>query len=147
MSPAPKASAKRAEPKANLPSEFAPGVCVGGWKDALRFEGSRFCVLDEAPGDMPKGAHFQIYDGDRDRAIPRNLDELARAMAKEHANGQRVLVFCGHGVRRSPLAAAWYLKRTEGLTLEEAYRRIRAVRPNIEEAREWIGNTGNLDTP
>ena len=126
-------------------SEIAPGVFVGGWKDALRFEGSRFCVLDEAPPDMPAATHVRIYDDRGDRAIPANLDGLARAMRDARATGKPVLVFCGHGVRRSPLAGAWYLRRTEGLTLGEAYERVRAVRPKVEEAQEWIGNVDGLE--
>jgi hypothetical protein len=62
------------------------------------------------------------------------------------AIGRPVLVFCGHGIRRGPLAAAWYLHRSEGLTLAEAYTRIRAVRPQIEEAKEWIGDPENLES-
>lgn len=136
--------AKRGTPPAGMPSEFSPGVFLGGRNDALQFEGARFCVLDEAPDDMPDAMHFQIYDESADRAITGNLDRLARAMSKERASGKPVLVFCGHGVRRSPLAAAWYLRQTEGLSLDEAYRRIRSVRPKIEEAKEWIGNMANL---
>jgi protein-tyrosine phosphatase len=128
------------------PSEFAPGVSVGGWKDAVEFQGARFCVLDELPDDMPAATHMRIYDGAADRAIPKNLDDLARAMEREHAKGTPVLVFCGHGVRRSPLAAAWYLHRAEGLSLTEAYERVRAVRPKIEEAKAWIGDTTNLES-
>jgi hypothetical protein len=139
-----KTSAKKPNAKPSGPSEFAPGVWVGGWKDAVAFEGSRFCVLDDVPEEMPAATHRRIYDAASDRALTKELDELARAMAKEHDAGRPVLVFCGHGVRRSPLAAAWYLRRTEGLTLSEAYERVRAVRPKIEEAREWIGNPEGL---
>jgi hypothetical protein len=127
------------------PAEVSPGISVGGWKDAERFEGSRFCVLDEVPADVPPSTHIAIYDENRDRAIVENLDRLARAIADEHAKGRPVLVFCGHGIRRGPLAAAWYLHRSEGLTLAEAYTRIRAVRPQIEEAKEWIGDPENLE--
>jgi protein-tyrosine phosphatase len=145
MPTAQKTATKRPKPRAAGPSEFAPGVSVGGWKDAVAFEGARFCVLDELPDEMPSATHVPIYDGTADRAIPKNLDDLVRAMAKERAKGNPVLVFCGHGVRRSPLAAAWYLRRTEGLTLQQAYERVRAVRPRIEEAREWIGDASNLE--
>ena len=147
MSTAKKATPKRTKARTDGPSEIAPGVSVGGWRDALRFEGSRFCVLDEAPDDMPSATHIKIYDDSSDRAIVENLDELAREIQRERSNGRPVLVFCGHGVRRSPLAGAWYLHRAEGLTLDEAYERIRSVRPKIEEAKEWIGNAEDLETP
>ena len=125
-------------------SEIAPGVYVGGWKDALAFTGARFCVLDEAPEDMPPATHIPIYRSEQDRADVRNLDRLARAMQTARKKGEPVLVFCGHGIRRSPMGAAWYLHRAERLSLDAAYDRVRAVRPRIEHAREWLGNSDEL---
>lgn len=131
-------------PRAPSPSEIAPGVYVGGWKDARTFSGTRFCVLDEAPPDMPDATHVTIFDASADRPIVANLDRLAKAMKAAREKDRPVLVFCGHGVRRSPLAAAWYLHRVEGLSLDAAYDRVRAARPKIEHVREWVGNVGNL---
>lgn len=127
------------------PQEISPGVFLGGWNDALKFTGKKFCVLDEAPEDMPPATHVPIYDEARDAPILPNLDRVASEMDAAHRNREPVLVFCGHGVRRSPLAAAWYLHRYEKLSLEEAYERIRAVRPKVETAREWIGNWKKLE--
>ncbi|MGC2035804.1 MAG: dual specificity protein phosphatase family protein [Thermoplasmata archaeon] len=127
------------------PQEIAPGIFLGGWNDALHFSGKRFCVLDEAPKDMPPATHVPIYDAGTDAPILPNLDRVATEMAAAHRAHEPVLVFCGHGVRRSPLAAAWYLHRNEKLSLEEAYSRIRAVRPKVETAREWIGNWKELE--
>ena len=125
---------------ASSPSELIPGVFVGGWKDAEGFEGARFCVLDEKPEGMPEGTHLAIYDGDHDRPNRANLDRLAALAEKAHAAGTPVLFYCGHGVRRGPLAAAWYLHRHEGISLEEAYVRLRAARPGIETVGEWVGD-------
>lgn len=136
-------TAKKAAPS---PQEIAPGVFLGGWNDALKFSGRRFCVLDEEPGDMPSGTHVRIYDEEKDEPIVANLDRLATEIAAARQSEDPVLVFCGHGVRRSPLAAAWYLHREQKLPLEEAYERIRAVRPKIETAREWIGNCASLES-
>jgi len=140
---APKRKSTPAAPK-NRASEIAPGVYVGGWKEAAEFEGVRFCVLDERPEDMPAATHIPIYDGATDRAIPGNLDKVARGMREARAKGQPVIVFCGHGVRRSPLAGAWYLHRHEGMTLDQAYAKIRTVRPKIEVASDWVGHPENL---
>lgn len=140
--PAKKTSGKG---KPTSPAEIAPGVFVGGCKDAVRFQGTRFCVLDEAPEDMPPATHIRIYDEGTDRADPKSLDRLAEAMGKAHAKGEPVLVFCGHGVRRSPLGALWYLRRSEGLSLGDAYERVRSVRPRIEHPREWLGNASELE--
>jgi len=135
-------STKKSAPS---PQEIAPGVFLGGWNDALRFTGVRFCVLDEAPEDMPPATHVPIYDEAADAPIVPNLNRLAAEMANARRANERVLVFCGHGVRRSPLAAAWYLHRHEKLSLDQAYERIRSVRPKVETAREWIGNCTELD--
>ena len=140
-------SKKLSSPKAKSksPSEIAPGVFVGGWNDAVRFEGARFCVLDEAPENMPPATHIPIYNEAADRADTKNLEKLAEAIGAARTKGEPVLVFCGHGVRRSPLGGAWYLHRAEGLSLDAAYERIRAVRPKVEQAREWVGDVSNLE--
>ncbi|HXW67347.1 MAG TPA: dual specificity protein phosphatase [Thermoplasmata archaeon] len=107
----------------------------------------KFCVLDEAPEDLSSTEHIPIYDAASDRAILRNLDRLAVAIGAARSDRRPVLVFCGHGIRRSPLAAAWYLHRTEGITLDAAFARIRSARPGIETAREWIGDLSDLEGP
>jgi protein-tyrosine phosphatase len=126
-------------------SEISPGIYVGGWSEAAAFEGTKFCVLDEAPEGMPDSTHIPIYDESTGRADPKSLDRLAAGVSEAHAKGEPVLIFCGHGVRRSPLAAAWYLRRAQGITLTEAYERIRAVRPKVEPARAWLGNASELE--
>jgi protein-tyrosine phosphatase len=127
-------------PKPRSPAEIAPGVFVGGWSDAVAFEGKRYCVLDEKPDEeLPADEQLRIYDGEKDEAIRPNLDRLASLVDAARERGEPVLLFCGHGIRRAPLAGAWYLHRHDGVPLAEAYARIRAVRPQIEEAREWMG--------
>ncbi len=146
--PNPKAKkAPRAKPARRTPSEIAPGVFVGNWGDALRFEGTRFCVLDEAPPDMPPATHVPIYNEPADRADRGNLDRLAHAMRAARAKGIPVLVFCGHGKYRSPLGAAWYLHREEGIPLDEAYARVHAARPKSSPTLRWIGNLEELHAP
>jgi protein-tyrosine phosphatase len=145
MSPAKSSPKPRTKNRNETPSEIAEGVFVGGWKDAVKFQGTRFCVLDELPEDMPPGTHIPIYDGGEDRALVANLERLASEMKASHAKGEPVLVYCGHGVRRGPLAGAWFLHRAEGISLDAAYERVRAVRPKIEHAEEWVGNAAELE--
>jgi protein-tyrosine phosphatase len=133
----------RSRPKS--PAEVAPGVFVGGWNDAVAFEGTRFCVLDEKPEDMPLATHIPIYDGGSGSAIRSNLDRLACEIGAARAQGRPVLVFCGHGIRRSPLGIAWYLHRSEELPLTEAFERVRAVRPKAEPPAAWMGNAASLE--
>lgn len=129
------------------PSKIAEGVFVGGWKDAVRFEGTRICVLDEMPegGAFPCDAHVPIFSDSDGKAIRPNLDRVA-AMAREaRGRGQPVLLFCGHGIRRGALAGAWYLHVAEHLPLEEAFDRVAAARPGIARPRDWIPDTSTLD--
>lgn len=139
-----KTSGKSRKSAPKSPSEFAPQVFVGGWDDAVKFEGAKFCVLDAKPDDMPPATHIPIYNESVDRADPKNLDRLVDGMTAAHAKGQPVLVFCGHGMYRSPLGAAWYLHRTEGISLEEAYVRVQSVRPKAKPAAGWVGNYAEL---
>ena len=137
----------RAVPARKTLSEIAPGVYVGNWDDAVKFEGERFCVLDSAPPDMPSGTHMPIYNEVKDRADRATLDRLADAMRAARTEGSPVLVFCGHGKYRSPLGAAWYLHRVEGVSLDEAYTRVRAARPKANANLDWIGNLDELRAP
>lgn len=136
----PKSRAKKhatERPPATNASEVRPGFFVGGWEDAERFDGTKFCVLDEAPPDMPPATHVAIYDGSKRQPIPANLDRLATLIGTARAKQEPVLVFCGHGVRRAPLAGAWYLHRSEGISLDDSFARVRAVRPDIEHVKKW----------
>jgi protein-tyrosine phosphatase len=138
--------AKRSKPHVPSPAEIAPGVFVGTWDDAERFEGAKFCVLDREPDGLPAGARHQpIYEESADRADPKNLDRLVEAMRGARADGRPVLVFCHQGIYRSPLGGAWYLHRVEGLTLDQAYERIRDVRPKARGASGWVGNYAELE--
>jgi Dual specificity phosphatase, catalytic domain len=135
-------STKRKTPPS--PQEISPGVFLGGWNDALQFSGRKFCVLDEAPDDMPSATHIAIYDEKKDAPIVANLNRLATEVHSARQAKEPVLVFCGHGVRRSPLGVAWYLHRYENLPLDQAYAQIQAVRPKVETAQDWIGNCDAL---
>lgn len=126
-------------------SEIAPGVFVGGWGDAESFEGTRICVLDEAPDEpMPADAHLPIYDGATDGPIQGNLEKVARLAVDARSRGEPVLLFCGHGIRRGALAGAWYLHVSERIPLREAFDRVQKVRPRIERPRQWMGRPGEL---
>lgn len=135
------------QPRTNA-SEIAPGVYVGGWADAERFEGLRIFVSEEAPdGPIPAEAHLPIYDVTADAADRVNLDRAAALGAEAVTRGEPVLYFCGHGIRRGALAGAWYLRRRDGLSLDAAIARVRSVRPKIEHPRQWIGHWRPLEPP
>ncbi len=140
----------RPDPPDRAPSKgaspIAPGLYVGGWADAAEFTGTRFCVLDDLPEGLPPAeVHVPIYDPARDRPIVENLDRLARLVADARERGEPVLIFCGHGIRRGPLAGAWVLHRLEHLSLNDAYRRVEAARPQAERVERWIRDRRDLE--
>jgi predicted protein tyrosine phosphatase len=69
---------------------------------------------------------------------PPSLEHLRAGvdfMAEEIGNGGGVYVHCGSGVGRAPTLAAAYLV-SSGLAIDEAWARIRAVRPFIRPQPE-----------
>jgi protein-tyrosine phosphatase len=140
MTPSKPRPRTRAPPRTSNPSEIAPGVYVGGWGDAVAFQGTRVCVLDETPEEtLPAEVHLPIYDEKKDTPLRANLDRVVQLVEKARAKDEPVLLFCGHGVRRGPLAGAWYLHRHEGITLDAAYAKVKAVRPKVEHVKDWVG--------
>lgn len=131
---------RSSRPKKTKPpaSEIGPGVFVGGWKDAEKFTGVRLCVLDELPADgAPADQHVRIYDEEGEGPLRANLDRLADIVETTRARGDPVLLFCYQGIRRGPLAGAWYLHRHERISLDEAFACLEKVRPGIEHVRDW----------
>lgn len=128
-------------------SEVAPGLFVGGWGDAAGFDGIRFCVLDEVPEGLPEVTHVPVFDGRAGATLRPKLDRLAEEIGRARATGRPVLVFCAHGVRRSPLAVAWYLHRSERIPLDEAVARVRAARPRVEPPAAWLNDPASLNAP
>jgi len=55
-----------------------------------------------------------------------------------HTEPGRLIVHCLHGEDRSPLVVAWYLYRFRDMTMDEAYEKIRLVRPTANDRRDWI---------
>jgi Dual specificity phosphatase, catalytic domain len=146
MSKKPASHRSPSKPAKSGASEIAPGIYVGGWNDAVHFSGARFCVLDEVPAeDLPADSHVPIYDESADAPLRANLDRVVRLVETARKQERPVLLFCGHGVRRSPLAGAWYLHRHEGISLDAAYDRIRSVRPKVEHVDEWVGHPEALE--
>jgi protein-tyrosine phosphatase len=121
-----------------MPSEVVPGLFVGGRPDAAGFDGFRLSVLDDPGDSTPAEAHIPILTGEDGGVDPVALDRAAETIDAALREGRRVLVYCGHGARRSPLAVAWYLHRRRGLSLSDAYVALRTARPRVEPASSWL---------
>lgn len=66
------------------------------------------------------------------------LDRMARVIDAQLKAGKKVLVHCVHAHERSPLAVAWYLAWTGRLTMEAAYRFVKARHPSTEDRLQWL---------
>jgi protein tyrosine phosphatase (PTP) superfamily phosphohydrolase (DUF442 family) len=113
----------------------------GGW-ERLTLRGITSVVNlrveldDEAAGIAPQR---YLYLPTVDDAPP-SLEHLHAGVdfiAEEIGEGRAVYVHCGSGVGRAPALAAAYLVST-GLALDEAWARIRAVRPFIRPQPEQV---------
>lgn len=127
-----------------MPSEVVPRLFVGGRPDAARFPGVRLSVLEDLGDPTPAEVRIPILVAEGGGADRHALDRVADVIERALRGDRPVLVYCGHGVRRSPLAVAWYLHRRRGLPLDAAYAALQAARPEVEPAVGWLSNWGDL---
>ena len=93
------------------------------------------CVLEEEPMAEPDDSTciwILRKEGGMVRADEGQLDVVADTIESRLASGQSVLVHCGAGVERGPLAVAWYLHRKVGMTMDEAYQHVMGRRPQAQ---------------
>ena len=87
--------------------------------------------------------HIPIYDPETGRARFEEIEKVVSLVSAALRSGdQDVLVSCGSGTERSPLAIAWYLHRTEGLDVSAAYSDISGKRPQVQPRLEWLHGPG-----
>ena len=75
------------------------------------------------------------------KADPYLLDEVSRTIDETWPAlrmSRNVLVHCGAGVERSPLAVAWWMHFRFNYNFDEAYEWIKRQRPVVEDRRSWI---------
>ena len=142
-------------------------IWVGDLEDALVWDGNLLCVLETRPEKEPKRAlHIPILtlkwektfmkdkDGNDtnyqisgfvDKALPVQLDAVAHVIQNHVDAKEKLLLHCGAGMERSPLALTWYLHTRMGLTLEDAFKLVKEKRPQAENRLEWIaGYTSSI---
>jgi len=68
----------------------------------------------------------------------RVLDEFADFVDKLLSEGKKVLVHCGMGVERSPLAVVWYLHKKKGMSIADAYRYVMNRRSVVADRTSWL---------
>jgi protein-tyrosine phosphatase len=74
-------------------------------------------------------------------ALASSLESISILITDRLAAGRRLLVHCGAGIERSPLAVAWHLVRTDPArwpTMTDAYVHIIARRPQVSDRQAWL---------
>jgi ADP-ribosyl-[dinitrogen reductase] hydrolase len=116
------------------PTEVAPGV----WASDL--DGARHSDRDFAVVSLCRtGQRFEhatqrfayLVDDDSNSELTEVLDDVLADVAALRADGRRVLVHCFGGASRTGLVLRAWLRRSEGLSAEEATQRVRDVWPHL----------------
>jgi protein-tyrosine phosphatase len=99
-------------------------------------------VLDHRRPDFPNGSVWvpilDLSDPENIRADPAQLDKVAVLVAAAIKAGRKVIVACGEGIERSPLAVAFVLWKKLGVpTFPEAYEQVQRTRPQVQFRWEW----------
>jgi len=120
-------------------SHILENLYLGSLEDALHAPPDFVivCVLEYQPPNEPSGAYrFPFLEGGV--ANVKVLDDFANLVDKLLSEGKKVLVHCGMGVERSPLAVVWYLHRKKGMSIADAYRYVMNRRSVVADRSSWL---------
>ncbi len=135
-----------------------PWLAVGSRADAADGAALRAAGIDAllslAPLSRPAEVALQLSLAVADRApLPAGTIRTAvDFLAQRAAAGQRVLLHCEMGISRSPALAACFLHEHEGMPLDEAFVRVRSLRPKavpdpalVDSIRAHYGACARID--
>src|SRR3954447_22493338 len=105
------------------PTEVLPGIWAGNL-DGARYSDSNFAVISLCRLGEPFGHEVQrmayLADNEHNTELDVVLEDVLADMAALRAEGRRILVHCHGGAARTGLVLRAWLRRTEGLTADEA---------------------------
>ena len=131
--------------------EVIKNLYLGTISENKRFKGAKLCVLEHDEWDRTLIDPYTIVlpiiktknlknspKFYRDIADYRNLEIGFYIIDKYLSNDLPILVHCEKGRERSPLMIMYYLYKKEGLSLLEAYKKVKILKPNIANRLYWI---------
>lgn len=127
-------------------SKIIENLYLGEMTDVKLFvrnipEGEILCVLPNRPLNEPSKA-FQIpIEVEQDNIVRVPEEQLLhtfRFINRVLKEKNDLLVHCMAGQERSPLVVAFYLSNNFGLTLNDAYKKIKKIRPQTYDRSDWI---------
>jgi len=124
----------------NPMDEIIENLYLGDWEDALTVpeEYVRLCVLEaKPPGEPPGALWLPFLNGEK--ADKAQLDLIANTIDALLKDGKKVLLHCGAGIERSPLACVWFLHTKRNMDFDEAYEFVKEKRPIVADRRTWLG--------
>ena len=121
-------------------SWVTPRLAVSDWEGGVQaYRDGEFviCVAEEL---RDLGHVYIPVDPTRSPVyVTESLDRISALIKWVLSNSnKRVVIHCAMGMERSVLAAVWYLKRYQNMTLDEAYSAVGEVRPIAVDRRDWI---------
>jgi len=124
--------------------EIIPNLYIGEAVEALYDERTKTMVLIGVSEQIPavkNGHHLPFLVPDEEgalRADIERLDEIATIIETALCADRKVLVLCGAGMERSPLAVTWYLHRYKRMTLDEAWYSVKNRRCIAKDCRNLL---------
>jgi len=118
------------------PREVADGVWASDL-DGARASASDFAVVSLCRTGTPFGHEVQRFayltDDDANCELDAVLEDVLEDIAALRADGRRVLVHCHAGQSRTGLVLRAWLRRSEGLSADEATSAVRGRWPHLSE--------------
>ena len=66
------------------------------------------------------------------------LDEIADSIEEALTKKLKVIIHCAMGMERAPLAVCWYLSRVKKISLQDAFIKVKKVRPIVCNRLNWV---------
>jgi len=126
-----------------LYNKIIENLYVGSIHDAIQFrqdklDGVILCVLENRPDEEPfKAYHIPIIT-ESGHVHMDQLNHIAFFIETLLDKEIEVLINCAAGMERSPLAVAYYLMYSKGISIEEAYEIVKKGRPQTMDRRVWL---------
>lgn len=96
--------------------------------------------LLDTPSGLPKSFWIRLLDSDG-KARSGTLDQARMIMDAFAGSGEELLVHCGAGIERSPLAVAYWLCFRKEVNLsghiQDSYDYIKKIRPQVQYRGLW----------
>jgi hypothetical protein len=118
-----------------------PRVAITDWEGGLSAKRLNHYVINVA-GEISSDANAKIpVEPELDvHQTRKTVDHVANLIDKVlQETDRKVVVHCAMGMERSVLCVAWYMHKYLGISIDEAYQQIGAVRPIAADRRHWVG--------